>query len=382
MNAENSIDSSTQEKLSRRSRLQEELRVLAVDDDHNILQLLKTALSAFHFNITIADSGANALKMIEKADKPFDCFLLDIQMPAMNGIMLCKEIRKIAEYKQSPILMLTAMSDREYVDLAFVAGATDYVTKPFDFLELRSRMSAAQRLVQERRIAEANGARKSTGVKRQKFPLDEAIAIEGIERVLRNTEFDNYIMQLSQGRLFNTHAVAVKLADAARMHKRLTPENFEGLLHDIASSMTGLTKKTGDIVSYRGDGVFLMVRHGRFGTDQAELEMARGTARGSHARTAGCPASAAERPDRDRRTGNGTQEGLPERPARPVPRRALAAQRIVLSDSHRASFSKKTHARRPKCRRPLIFSNNHAPRFFYPAPELSLFAPKANNFEE
>ena len=274
MNAENSIDSSTQEKLSRRSRLQEELRVLAVDDDHNILQLLKTALSAFHFNITIADSGANALKMIEKADKPFDCFLLDIQMPAMNGIMLCKEIRKIAEYKQSPILMLTAMSDREYVDLAFVAGATDYVTKPFDFLELRSRMSAAQRLVQERRIAEANGARKSTGVKRQKFPLDEAIAIEGIERVLRNTEFDNYIMQLSQGRLFNTHAVAVKLADAARMHKLLTPENFEGLLHDIASSMTGLTKKTGDIVSYRGDGVFLMVRHGRFGTDQAELEMA------------------------------------------------------------------------------------------------------------
>ena len=274
MNAENNVDSAFQEKLSRRARLQEDLRVLAVDDDHNILQLLKTALSAFHFDISISDSGANALKLIARQDKPFDCFLLDIQMPAMNGIMLCKEIRKLPEYKQAPILMLTAMSDREYVDLAFVAGATDYVTKPFDFLELRSRMSAAQRLVQERRIAETSDAKTDIAGRRAKFPLDEPVAIEGIERVLKYTEFDNYIMQLSQGRLFNTHAMAVKIIDVKRIHKALSPEAFELVLRDVALSIANLTKKTGDIISYRGEGVFLIVKHGRFNGSQMPLEAA------------------------------------------------------------------------------------------------------------
>lgn len=272
MNAENKVDASFQEKLSRRARVQEDLRVLAVDDDHSILQLLKTALSAFHFDISISDSGANALKQIARQDKPFDCFLIDIQMPSMNGIMLCKEIRKLPEYKNAPILMLTAMSDREYVDLAFVAGATDYVTKPFDFLELRSRMSAAQRLVQERRIAQNNSERDAETGERQKFALDEPIAIEGIERVLQYTEFDNYIMQLSQGRMFNTHAAAVKIANVEDMHERLSVDAFETVLRDVALAMANQTKKTGDIISYRGDGVFLMVRHSRFSGNGQDLE--------------------------------------------------------------------------------------------------------------
>lgn len=272
MNAENNIGSSFQEKLTRRARLQEELKVLAVDDDLNILQLLKTALSAFHFDISISDSAANALKLIDRQDKPFDCFLLDIQMPGMNGIMLAKEIRKLPEYKHAPILMLTAMSDREYVDLAFVAGATDYVTKPFDFLELRSRMSAAQRLVQERRIAESTAAQALAADPKAKFPLDEPVSIDGIDRVLRYTEFDNYIMQLSQGRLFNTHATAFKLVDAKRMHKALSADEFQMLLRDVALSLAKLSKKTGDIISYRGDGVFLSVKHGRFAASASPEE--------------------------------------------------------------------------------------------------------------
>jgi len=274
VNAENKVDASFQEKLSRRARVQEDLRVLAVDDDHSILQLLKTALSAFHFDISISDSGANALKQIARQDKPFDCFLIDIQMPSMNGIMLCKEIRKLPEYKNAPILMLTAMSDREYVDLAFVAGATDYVTKPFDFLELRSRMSAAQRLVQERRIAQNNSERDAETGERQKFALDEPIAIEGIERVLQYTEFDNYIMQLSQGRMFNTHAVAVKLLGTERLHSALSANAFEEVLRDVALSLGNVTKKTRDVISYRGGGVFLVVRHGRFTGSEAQFENA------------------------------------------------------------------------------------------------------------
>ena len=133
------------------------MRVLAVDDDQSILALLQTALSALgQFEVSIADSGEEALRQIERAEKPFDCFLLDIQMPNMNGIELCRAIRARRAHHKTPILMLTAMSERKYIDESFVAGATDYVTKPFDFFELRSRLSAvAAQRASEARAAQA-----------------------------------------------------------------------------------------------------------------------------------------------------------------------------------------------------------------------------------
>lgn len=275
-NAPGHDDDLPQDSSGRRARTTAKLRVLAVDDDTSILQLLKTALSAFNYEISIANSGANAMSLIERQEKPFDCLLLDIQMPEMSGLQVCREVRKLPDYRDAPILMLTAMSDRHYVEEAFVAGATDYVTKPFDFLELRSRMSAAQRLVQERRKA-----RESVEVAKQlkqeldtnlQFGLDDPIAIVGIDRVLRYTEFDNYIMQLSQGKLFNSYSAAIKVADAAKHHAEMTSSEFRRSLYDVAAAIAELTKKAGAIISYRGNGAFLCVFHGRVATQQAPEE--------------------------------------------------------------------------------------------------------------
>jgi len=259
-------------KLARRARSAKKMRVLAVDDDTSILQLLSTALSAFDFEVTTASSGSAALKLADEAETPFDCLLLDIQMPEINGILLCQELRKRPDYAEAPIIMLTAMSDRKYVDVAFVAGATDYVTKPFDFQELRSRMSAARRLVQERAKA-ADEQDEMSHVERDsvasmRFNLDEPISIPEIDRVLRYAEFDNYIMQLSQGRLFNSYATGLKILDAKSMHGDLSPTDFRRVLHDVASCIAELTKKTGDIICYRGNGVFLVVTHGRIAAEQ------------------------------------------------------------------------------------------------------------------
>ena len=257
-----------QEKLARRAKPTRKLRVLAVDDEPSILELLKTALTAFDsFDVSIANSGAAALKLIDRQNDPFDCILLDIQMPQMNGITLCEEVRKCPEYEDTPIIMLTAMSDRKYVDQAFLAGATDYVTKPFDFLELRSRMAAAQRIVKEHKRASdsAETARKLQQelTANQQFNLDDPVTIEGVGRLLRYAEFDNYIMQLSQGRLFNTYATAYKLHHAEQHHALMSSADFRRTLKDVANGISEVTKKTGDILSYRGNGVFLSIVHGR-----------------------------------------------------------------------------------------------------------------------
>lgn len=277
-NDDSTTTTTFQEKLARRAKPTRKLRVLAVDDEPSILELLKTALTAFDsFDVSIANSGAAALKLIDRQDDPFDCILLDIQMPQMNGITLCEEVRKCPEYEDTPIIMLTAMSDRKYVDQAFLAGATDYVTKPFDFLELRSRMAAAQRIVKEHKRASdsvetARKLKQELDTNKQ-FSLDDPVAINGVERVLRHAEFDNYIMQLSQGRLFNSYATAFKLRNAEYHHTHLPSAEFRRILVDVATAISEATKKTGDILSYRGNGVFLCVTHGRTPTDGQPDEM-------------------------------------------------------------------------------------------------------------
>ncbi|MBL4767596.1 MAG: response regulator [Rhodobacteraceae bacterium] len=265
-NADNKNDL-FQRKLECRAARPKKFRVLVVDDEPSILELLKMALAALdNYDVSIASSAEKALKTIERQSPQFDCLLLDIQMPETNGIQLLKQIRAIPEYADTPAIMLTAMSDRKYVDEAFLAGATDYVTKPFDLLELRSRMTAAYRLSQERQKVR-KGIEVATQLRdelayNQEFSFDDPVTIEGIDRFLRYTEFDNYIKQLSRGRLFNSHATALKLQDAEFFFDSKSCGDFKHALEDIAVALAKTTKKSGSMLSYRGNGVFLAVTHG------------------------------------------------------------------------------------------------------------------------
>lgn len=120
------------------------LRVLCVDDDPAILVVLEASLATVgEHDVVTAISGDVALsKYVSKGEK-FDCFVLDIQMPGISGIDLCREIRQRPEYDLTPILMLTAMSDAKYIEEAFRNGATDYLSKPFDPNELNQRVEIA-----------------------------------------------------------------------------------------------------------------------------------------------------------------------------------------------------------------------------------------------
>ncbi|MFT9819091.1 ATP-binding protein [Lysinibacillus sp. NPDC056185] len=121
-------------------------RVLIVDDDAVNLQVLVNVLSTEPYEIETAISGAEALKKLQESS--FDLVISDIMMPYMSGYDLAKRIRERFSISELPILFLTARQQREDIQLAFLSGANDYVKKPVEYVELKSRVHALVRVKQ------------------------------------------------------------------------------------------------------------------------------------------------------------------------------------------------------------------------------------------
>ncbi|WP_313956973.1 response regulator [Bacillus sp. FJAT-22090] len=116
------------------------LPILIVDDDPINLQVLQSILSIDQYDVTTATSGKEALDQLSK--KEWNLVISDVMMPRMSGYELTKIIRKRYSLTELPILLLTARSDLKDIQAGFLAGANDYVTKPVEMLELRSRVRA------------------------------------------------------------------------------------------------------------------------------------------------------------------------------------------------------------------------------------------------
>jgi PleD family two-component response regulator len=126
-----------------------------IDDSEDSRDLTEAALlSAGYTDIATAASGWEALKILDvggtaEERPPIDVVLLDIVMPEMDGVECCARIRNDARYTDLPVIMVTALNDMDSLANAFVAGATDYITKPVNRVELVARVRAALRLKQE-----------------------------------------------------------------------------------------------------------------------------------------------------------------------------------------------------------------------------------------
>ena len=244
------------------------MRILAVDDEPSILELLKAYLEAADAHeVTTASSGADALALIDSAECDFDCLLLDIQMPQMNGITLCELVRALPDYAHVPIIMLTAMSQKTYIDKAFSVGATDYITKPFDFMELRGRLQAATKIVYEHNRASdsAETARRlimNMGTEVKPDP-EEPLSIDGVDRVVGYAAFENFLLTLSRTKLLFATAFAVKVQDFKALHQEVSSREIRAILKAVAQAIVGELRDPGNVVSYRGNGVFLCINQKR-----------------------------------------------------------------------------------------------------------------------
>jgi DNA-binding response OmpR family regulator len=115
-------------------------KILVVDDDTNICELLRLYLEKEGYEVAIANNGADAVKAFQALSPSL--MLLDIMLPGLDGWQVCREVRKFSD---KPIIMLTAKGETFDKVLGFELGADDYVVKPFDAKEVMARVKAVLR---------------------------------------------------------------------------------------------------------------------------------------------------------------------------------------------------------------------------------------------
>lgn len=115
-------------------------KILVVDDDTNICELLRLYLEKEQYRVYLAHDGVSAVKAF--TDNQPDLVLLDIMLPQLDGWQVCREIRKVSD---RPIIMLTAKGETFDKVLGLELGADDYVVKPFDTKEVIARVKAVLR---------------------------------------------------------------------------------------------------------------------------------------------------------------------------------------------------------------------------------------------
>lgn len=125
----------------------EQRRILVVDDEANIRDVLAHYLEAANYSVTQAADGPEALQMMER--RPADLVILDLMLPGLDGIEVCKQIRATSP---TPILLLTARGEEQDKLEGFGVGADDYVTKPFSPREVVVRVRALLRRIDAMRV--------------------------------------------------------------------------------------------------------------------------------------------------------------------------------------------------------------------------------------
>jgi len=139
------------------------IKILLVDDEKDFVETLAERLELRDFNVTIAFSGNEAIKLVKEND--FDIIVLDVQMPGKNGVETLKEIKNIEHLSQ--VIMLTGHATVKTAIEGMKNGAFDYLMKPTDTDELVEMMNKAYKLVAEQRDrirqAEINNILKKRG---------------------------------------------------------------------------------------------------------------------------------------------------------------------------------------------------------------------------
>lgn len=113
----------------------EKEHILIIEDEENIARFMELELRYENYMVTISNDGRQGLENIKNID--FDLIILDIMLPKINGLELCKKIR---EFSEIPIIMVTAKSDVSDIVTGLELGADDYLTKPFNMEELVARI--------------------------------------------------------------------------------------------------------------------------------------------------------------------------------------------------------------------------------------------------
>ncbi len=254
-----------------------ERRFLAIDDDAAFLLVLGAMMQDLGYRPPLtAGSGAEGLKLLGDPATAVDCVLLDIQMPGMDGIEACRRIRALRHHRETPIVMVTTMKSRHYVENAFDAGATDYLTKPLDRIELGARLGMIERLLSERVRARSLQAEVSSIANSPwlQFEFDDPVELRDCDTVIDYQALENYLLTLSRLRLFSSAVVGFRVLGASRAFARLDRLAYLDYLCDVGDAIAAALKQYRYKLAHAGSGMFVAILDRSQGIDPAEIEVA------------------------------------------------------------------------------------------------------------
>lgn len=186
------------------------IKILAVDDEPDVLEIIEYNLKAEGYQVFLANNGEEALQKVE-AIKP-DLIILDIMMPKLDGIETCKRLRKMEQFKDTLIVFLTARSE-EFLEVAgFSAGADDYIAKPIKPRALISRLNAMLRRNTE---SQENAVSNANRIEIEDLVIDRESYLvyqQGKPIALARKEFELlFILASKPGKVFNRDEILEKI---------------------------------------------------------------------------------------------------------------------------------------------------------------------------
>ena len=172
-------------------------RILVVDDEQAVLDLLVYNLTRAHYEVLTAANGRQALELAQQ-NKP-DLILLDLMLPEMDGLDVCRQLRRTS---QAPVIMVTARGEEVDRVVGLELGADDYVVKPFSMRELMARVRAVLRRTQPAAEEESSAA-VLTGPGDLRLDVEShTVTVGGAALELTRLEFDLlYTLLLNAGRV-------------------------------------------------------------------------------------------------------------------------------------------------------------------------------------
>lgn len=251
------------------------MRIMVVDDDELFTELMFSALANMGFDEpTYAASAEQALQLALEAQQdqdPFGTFLLDINLPEKNGVELCRELRQMPEYRTTPIIMITASRKHDLMQEAFAAGATDFVNKPIDGLELGTRVKVAGMLNESMRREKQIRYTLDDLTELTRVQFHERVALPGIPGVEDYLELENSLLRMMRA-CYAMSIFSINVVSAKYVYDNNAAPYFVAHLKNIATLLSSTLAGQKTVISYVGQGVFLCVKYGRSRPDLQQIE--------------------------------------------------------------------------------------------------------------